>query len=335
MNAVISGRAGTALIVNGQTLLSFDVDEPETLVPRAQSDLPYLFGDARDLQFLQNTSQEQVKKQLEVEYNVTCALDLSLILMDASLSAGLREEAAVELEGLFRDVMVLERLEGILYAHPLPDSADIIGAKERSEAANATTTLRVTDDLLSRQPFIRDVCLAWDAIPVSEFGGVEEKAEFQRIAVREGLFREQVRARQSGAVSIFFTRALVNPAIRALNKYRHILLRWAILLKQLPIQPSDKEKASAAVKDGPETLHIIGDSPRMKEVHSFIRRVAPSDVPICIEGEIGTGKELIARAIHLNSARAAAPFVSVNCAIKRLELLEAELFGFGYGVYGC
>src|SRR5689334_13783151 len=107
MDAVISGRAGTALLVNGQMLLSFDVDEPDALVPRAQSDLPYLFGDARDLQFLENTSQEQVRKRLELEYNVICALDLSLILMDATLSADVREEAAAELEELLSDAAVL------------------------------------------------------------------------------------------------------------------------------------------------------------------------------------------------------------------------------------
>jgi DNA-binding NtrC family response regulator len=333
MDAVISGRAGTALLVNGQTLLSFDVDEPDTLVPRAQSDLPYLFGDARDLQFLENISQEQVRKRLELEYNVIRALDLSLILMDATLSEGVREEAAAELEELFGDAAVLERLEGILYARPLPNSADITGAKARSEAATATTTWQAMDNLLSRQPFIRDVCLAWDALPESAFGGTEQKAEFQCAAVREGLFRELVRARQSRRRHVSFTHTLVNPTVRTLKKHRYILRRWTSLLQQLPIQASGKEKAGVLVKDEPKAFDIIGDSPRMREIHNLIRRVAPSGIPVFIEGEIGTGKELIARAFHLNSARASAPFVTVNCAGIPPKYLNAELFGYCKGAF--
>ncbi|MFL6273793.1 MAG: tetratricopeptide repeat protein [Blastocatellia bacterium] len=232
MDAVISGRAGTALIVDGNTLFSFDVDEPDTLVPRAQSDLPYLFGDARDLQFLENSGQEQIKKRLELEYNVVCALDLALILMDDTLSAEVRQEAAAELEELFRDTAVLERLEGILYARPLPDSADITGAKERSEAAKATTTLAVMDNPLSRQPSIRDVCAAWDGIPESEFGGTEQKAEFQRLAIREGLFRALVIAHEGRQVESFLIQALMMPAMQSLRNYRTILQRWTAAFRQ-------------------------------------------------------------------------------------------------------
>ncbi|HKQ08541.1 MAG TPA: tetratricopeptide repeat protein [Blastocatellia bacterium] len=232
MDAVISGRAGTALIVDGNTLFSFDVDEPDTLVPRAQSDLPYLFGDARDLQFLENIGQQQIRKRLELEYNVVCALDLALILMDATLSAGVRQEAAAELEELFSDTTVLERLEGILYARPLPDSADITGAKERSEAAQASTTLMVMDNLLSRQPFIRDVCAAWDGIPESEFGGTEQKAEFQRLAIREGLFRALVIAHEDRQVESFLIHALMLPTMQALRNYRMILPRWTASFRQ-------------------------------------------------------------------------------------------------------
>src|SRR5581483_5369227 len=119
-----------------------------------------------------------------------------------------------------------------LYARPLPDSADITGAKERSEVAQATVTLAVMDSLLSLQPFIRDVCAAWDGMPASEFGGTEQKAEFQRLAIREGLFRALVIAHEGRQVESFLIQALMMPAMQSLRNYRTILQRWAAAFRQ-------------------------------------------------------------------------------------------------------
>jgi two-component system NtrC family response regulator len=78
---------------------------------------------------------------------------------------------------------------------------------------------------------------------------------------------------------------------------------------------------------------IIGDSGRMQEVLSLVRRVAPSDATVLIRGESGTGKELIARALHYASPRAAGPLIKVNCAALAESLLEAELFGHERGAF--
>ena len=78
---------------------------------------------------------------------------------------------------------------------------------------------------------------------------------------------------------------------------------------------------------------IIGESGRMQEVLSLVRRVAGSDATILIQGESGAGKELIARAIHYASPRAGAPLVSVNCAALPETLLESELFGHEKGAF--
>jgi len=78
---------------------------------------------------------------------------------------------------------------------------------------------------------------------------------------------------------------------------------------------------------------IIGDSGRMQEVLSLVRRVAPSDATVLIRGESGTGKELIANALHHASPRAAGPLVKVNCAALAESLLEAELFGHEKGAF--
>jgi len=86
------------------------------------------------------------------------------------------------------------------------------------------------------------------------------------------------------------------------------------------------------INDLPDT-EMIGSSSRMIDIYKTISRVAPTDATVLIEGETGTGKELIARMIHRNSRRAAQPFVPVDCGAIAPSLLESELFGTLKGAY--
>jgi len=78
---------------------------------------------------------------------------------------------------------------------------------------------------------------------------------------------------------------------------------------------------------------MIGSSDEMVEIYKVVARVAPTDATVLIEGETGTGKEMIARMVHANSPRAAQPFVPVDCASIAPALLESELFGAMKGAY--
>src|ERR1700689_3319598 len=94
----------------------------------------------------------------------------------------------------------------------------------------------------------------------------------------------------------------------------------------------EEEDEAAAIDDLPET-EMIGSSPRMIEIYKQISKVAPTDATVLIEGETGTGKDLIARMIHRNSRRASQSFVPVDCGAIAPSLLESELFGTLKGAY--
>ena len=78
---------------------------------------------------------------------------------------------------------------------------------------------------------------------------------------------------------------------------------------------------------------LIGNSPALETVLEEVKRVAPTGSTVLIQGETGTGKELIARAIHNISSRCGRPFVKLNCAAIPLDLLESELFGHEKGAF--
>jgi formate hydrogenlyase transcriptional activator len=78
---------------------------------------------------------------------------------------------------------------------------------------------------------------------------------------------------------------------------------------------------------------VIGNSPALESVLEQVERVAPTDSTVLIQGETGTGKELIARAIHNLSSRRGRAFVRLNCAAIPLDLLESELFGHEKGAF--
>ncbi|NNE43244.1 MAG: sigma-54-dependent Fis family transcriptional regulator, partial [Gemmatimonadetes bacterium] len=78
---------------------------------------------------------------------------------------------------------------------------------------------------------------------------------------------------------------------------------------------------------------MIGTSPRMKELYGLIEKVAPTDATVLISGETGTGKELVAAAVHSFSERRDAPFLPINCGAVAPNLIESELFGHERGSF--
>ena len=78
---------------------------------------------------------------------------------------------------------------------------------------------------------------------------------------------------------------------------------------------------------------LLGESSKMRELFAMLSRIAPTDLSVLIEGDTGTGKELVAQSIHRASARAAGPFVVFDCSAVSSNLIESDLFGHERGAF--
>jgi two-component system response regulator AtoC len=111
------------------------------------------------------------------------------------------------------------------------------------------------------------------------------------------------------------------------------LLEKIQIIEQRILIEAEVENISEVLAQKELPLKIVGDSPTMKEILSMVRRVAPSPWSVMIRGETGTGKELIARLIHLLSTVNHGPFIEVNCGAIPENLFESELFGHEKGAF--
>jgi PAS domain S-box-containing protein len=118
------------------------------------------------------------------------------------------------------------------------------------------------------------------------------------------------------------------------------IMRWYVAGTDIEDRKRAEEKLqqeNAALRDEINQTsmfeEIVGNSPALKAVLSRISKVAPSDSTVLITGETGTGKELVARAIHRRSRRSSRAFVSVNCAAIPRDLIASELFGHEKGAF--
>ena len=109
----------------------------------------------------------------------------------------------------------------------------------------------------------------------------------------------------------------------------------ALVVKALEFQAvvAENHELRLRLRKRSEPSFLVGNSEAIRKVTQLADEVARSDVTVLLEGETGTGKELVARSIHMKSARADKPFVSVNCAALPEQLLEAELFGHVKGAF--
>jgi two-component system, NtrC family, response regulator AtoC len=137
--------------------------------------------------------------------------------------------------------------------------------------------------------------------------------------------------------------ATVETAVQALRRgAAHYLVkpvRWdelALVLRQAVAHERarrDLERLKGELERVAGFEELVGDSPAMKEVFRVVQQVADADATVLLRGETGTGKELVARALHRRSSRRDRPFVAVNCTAVPRELMESEFFGHEKGAF--
>lgn len=129
-------------------------------------------------------------------------------------------------------------------------------------------------------------------------------------AMKEGAYEYMIKP---------FSLDVVELIVKKIVKYQELVAENILLRKRL------EEKV--------HLKNIIGKSPQMKEVLELVANIAETNSTVLIQGASGTGKEVIARAIHLKSLRREMPFIAANCAAIPRELLESELFGHEKGAF--
>jgi two-component system response regulator HydG len=147
------------------------------------------------------------------------------------------------------------------------------------------------------------------AIPVvimTAFGTIDSAIE----AMRRGAFHYLTKPFEMEVLRLLIERACRENALRQEN-----------------------QQLRRAVRKRFSSRNLLGDSAPMRKLRATIERVAGVGSPVLVSGETGTGKELVARAIHADGPRAEAPFVAVNCAALPESLLETELFGHSRGAF--
>jgi two-component system response regulator HydG len=130
----------------------------------------------------------------------------------------------------------------------------------------------------------------------------------------------------------------VDTAVESIRRGAYHYLSKPFKLEELLVfveRALDEGQVRRAVRQAlkPQALNIFGESKKLRAALDVLERVAPTDAPVLLLGETGTGKGAFARALHAASPRSSAPFVAVNCAALPEALLESELFGHVRGAF--
>ncbi len=249
-----------------------------------------------------NTLKDVLKAMFELHSSktITALLD---ILMQNSLQTVNGDRAMVILDPLNKD-LDKNRIKTRTDSNNQPESL-VFPKKWVVEAAASTRILTYSWDVSDANPDARHVLMA----PIKRKNTDKVLLCLDRLKSK-GEFREEELAIISTLTSVA-----------------------AIVLSLLSIQEKLKELADQFRREIiPEFPHIVGKSEEMKKVFVQMQRIAPSDIPVLIQGETGTGKDIVARTIHDISNRSKAPFVHLDCSAIPITLLESELFGIEEGI---
>ena len=201
---------------------------------------------------------------------------------------------------------------------------------------------RILREILEHEKYnVDDAASAVDALPLVKENEYDAILCDIKMPQMDGIeFLEEARKISDAPIIMISGHGTIDTAVEAIKKGAFDYISKPPELNRLLItlrNALDKSKLmteTKALKKAVSRKHqMIGSSKPMMEIHDMIEKVAPTNARVLIEGENGTGKELVAHQLHELSNRSYAPFIEVNCAAIPSELIESQLFGHEKGSF--
>ena len=214
----------------------------------------------------------------------------------------------------------------------LVDGKPQVKSARESGGKMSRSNMQISDSIVAKVIETRQPEIVSDALN-SEFQAARSVMDFKLCSVLcvpllvRGELLGVIYLGNDNVVNLFSREALDVATVFAVQA--SMVLRNAILIRELQLSNESLTQQIERMNFG----SLIGASPSMRAIFKKIDKVAKTDVSVLIEGETGTGKELVAAEVHRRSPRAGAPFVVINCGAIPENLLESELFGHVRGAF--
>ncbi|MCA9673792.1 MAG: sigma 54-interacting transcriptional regulator [Myxococcales bacterium] len=213
------------------------------------------------------------------------------------------------------------------------DTLDVKVARNLKRENIADAVSQLSDSIVAKVVKSRRPVIISDAMHDAEFAGSKSVMQLKLTSVicapllDRGRLLGLIYVGNDSIVDLFQEDNL--RVLTVFSAQASLIVANALLLDELRVDNRKLHERLEQYRFG----EIVGTSPPMQAVFRKVEKIAPTDISVLITGETGTGKELIAREIHVRSPRAAKPFITINCGAIPENLLESELFGHVKGSF--